>query len=1470
MSTIFDEFIPLDRTFHELAVDETGDDDAELRRLFGKSDALCWPDLLAEPRVVLLSEAGSGKTEEIRNIARQLRKEGRAAFFLRIEHVVDDFEACFEEGSLEEFGVWIVSGEEGWLLLDSVDEARLRDPKDFERAIRRLGVRIKPNVQNAHILISGRTTAWRPKTDLLLCHAAFPYIEPDKAADEDSAGSASENVEVVGAQKKNKPYGPFKVVALDDLHGEQVDRFAIAKGVTDIRAFRSALDRAEAWSFTTRPLDLAETAEFWNQYQRIGSRLELMRSSIAKRLEERDQDRSDARPITTARARTGARLVAAAATLTQESAIRVPDGSANAKGISIKDVLTDWNDQDCATLLSRPIFDEGIYGTVRFHHRSVREYLTAEWLHGLIVDEGSRRRIESLFFRTQYGIEVIVPTMRPILPWLAILDERILARVVRLAPEVLFEGGDPSQLPLETRRSILRQTCEQLAQPAHGRSATDYGAVQRFTNPDLTEDIRALLAQYKDDDDIVWFLLRMVWQGELKGLAGESRAFALLSRSRFTRIAALRALSVVGSPEDRAAVRLAFVDEDQPLRRDWLAEMLPDLPNDSAAITWLLTALERAGKKKRFEVDSLSDAIARYIAEVPIDLLGVLMTGFRDLLKRPPVVERRLCEISVHYGWLAKPAGEAIVRLIEARQAAALEGPTLSILRMLPIAQEYGDRSFTEIRGNLPKLVSGWPELNHALFWLSVAEARAEQDEGKRLIDYWHVMIFGAYWAFAAEAFDRICSDIQTRPLLDDRLVALTLAFAIYRENGRPAPWRNRLKRLVEHEPELDSTLKSLLHPPAGGRAGWRRQQARWKRRDARAAEREARQLEVSKQRLAERLALIRDAGKPGVINSEQYYLHQQLRDASDSSDKWTDANWRSLIPTFGQPIAEAFRDGAVGFWRKHEAKLRVEGAEANSTPFSAIFGLTGLAIEAKEGPDWLKTLTPLDAERATRFALHELNGFPNWLPALYEAFPAEVSGIIMRAIGHELATETSEGDSHYVLYDVSWHGQWLWDRVAPQLLTQLRAKRKSPGNLGYLLTIVQGSSMADAMIARLAAQKAKTTKNLTFAPKWFAVWAGVDPAAAIPALAARLAETKDPADQTALAIRFITHLVGGRREGGSARQGYRTVGHMTALYLLMHKYIREKEDIERAGKGVYSPGPRDDAQDARNALFSFIRETPGKEAYLALLDIARAHPEESSRPWMAYHAKSKAALDANVAPWTPAQVRDFNDQLVRTPANHRDLWYLAVDRLNDLRNDLEEGDASVASILQAVDQETEIRKFIGGWCRDRSAGRYNLPQEEELADAKRPDLRFLGAGFDGPVPVELKLADKWTGPHLFERLETQLCGDYLRDIRSSRGIFGLVYLGTKSYWELPNGKRAESFGALVEALQTHWTQISNQFPGVEDIAVIGIDLTKRGVDAASAKRKKAASMKARKKSVAKSPAPASASPPARKSRRRG
>jgi len=145
------DFIQLNRTFHPLS-DKAASDDTDIRQLIGIGKPLGWSDLLKIRRVVILSEAGSGKTAELRHIAQELRKEGRFAFFIRLEHLGEDFESAFEEGSHDEFRAWLNSLDEAWLLLDSIDEARLRDPRDFAKAIRILGHRLGAAKQRERML----------------------------------------------------------------------------------------------------------------------------------------------------------------------------------------------------------------------------------------------------------------------------------------------------------------------------------------------------------------------------------------------------------------------------------------------------------------------------------------------------------------------------------------------------------------------------------------------------------------------------------------------------------------------------------------------------------------------------------------------------------------------------------------------------------------------------------------------------------------------------------------------------------------------------------------------------------------------------------------------------------------------------------------------------------------------------------------------------------------------------------------------------------------------------------------------------------------------------------------------------------------------------------------------------------------------------------------------------------------------
>lgn len=1428
-------FIELDRTFHELSESNEGDANGS-NFFFAGGDSLGWSDLLLEYRIVILSEAGSGKTEEIRNIAQRLRREGKLAFFMRLEHITQDFESSFEEGSYEEFEAWKASDGEAWLLLDSVDEARLRNPSDFELAIRKVERHVIAAKQRIHILITGRTSAWRPKTDLALCEKHLSYLRPaasTRGVDEDHATRGNYQL---SKRLDNADTAAFRVVALNDLTSSQVEIFAKVRGVTGIQAFLDAIERADAWLFTTRPLDLEELVDFWRDYGRIGTRLELMQNSIEQRLRERDEDRAEARPLSIEKARQGAMLVAAASTLAHEQNIQVPDGSHSSKGLRVKTLLTDWNDIECSTLLARPVFDEAIYGTVRFHHRSVREYLTAEWFASLLNRQTSRRSIENLFFREQYGLEVVVPAMRPILPWLVIFDEKIRNRVCRIAPEILFEGGDPSRLPLETRQKLLRDVCEQLATGVSTRSVQDRAAIQRFANVDLTGDIRELINKFQRDDDLLWFLLRMVWQGEISELLPEVKQIAsVTSLGCYARKAAFRVISTIGSPDEQAELRCAFLNESGELNRDLLAALLEGTKPSQEVVEWLFKCLRKTETKERFSADHLRHDLCGFVVRADISLLPLIIANGNILLEETPVVERRHCEISTKYSWLITPIALAVERLVKAREPSALEQDCLSILRKIPILKQYDPSEFTGTKLELRSLVHEWPELNFGLFWHLAAEERAwlNDEKGGRLTDWWGVGLWNSYVSFSTTDFEHVVSDIRDRSYVDDRLIALSLAFKLYVDAGRPAKARATMKSAVGDDPELNECLSKLMHPPKvpAEAKKWKRLESGWKLKAQRRRQKEERDRENWRVHLSNNLDALRDPClKPSnAVSQAQYYLHNKMYDGINISTDRSDSNWLILGEEFGQDVARAFRDGVVAYWRRNTPRMLSEGAETNTTEFSTIFGLTGIAIEANEVERWPDTLSESEAELAFRYAMHELNGFPPWLPRLFQKFPKQICKMALAEITYELGIEDASKDSFYLLHDVSWSGDWLWDSIASSILEIISVREpKSLRNLGYMLNVIQGSCLADADISQLASQKVKDLETPDRCAHWFAVWTGVDPASAIPALEAYLGSLVNQI-RISVAMVYVTQLLGGRRTGSSrVREAYRTPMHLKHLYLLMHRYIRRNEDIERANRGVYSPGLRDDAQDARDRLFGLLKEIPGKEAFLAMQEIAAAHPDESSRPWFKLHARSKAEADADNAPWSSTQVREFYDAQECTPTSHRDLFNLAVMRMNDLKDDLEKGDSSIASILKIISDEIEIRKFIGNWCRNCASGRYAIPQEEELADAKRPDFRWHGVGFDAPVPMELKLADNWSGPALFERLKVQLCNDYLRDIRSGRGIFVLVYRGEKKTWELPLSGIQVSFDGLVLALQEYWARISVDYPGVDEISVIGIDLTER------------------------------------------
>lgn len=1488
-------FIELGRTFHQSDATNAKSDEADLTQYFGPPGQLTWSDLLALPRVVLLSGGGSGKTMEIRERARQLNEGGKPAFFLRIENVLVDFAGAFDKaaGNHEQFLAWVASGEEGWVFLDSVDEARLRYSRDFELAIIFVGRALAPILARAHVVVTGREAAWRAWTDRELIREHLPYESETPAVPQDveqlsaaaEAASLREDQELADIDLGNdvfevdrediegdaavvqKPLADQKqtatpdsnvvlIVGFDRLNQRQVATFAGAMGVTDVPGFLKAVDRKQAQSETARPLDLEGLVDYWKEHGSIGSRLELIEATIARRLTEVNPDRAEATNLTKDELRQGARILATANSLMQTPEIRLHDAPATLRGAEPSDLLS-WPERDIRTLLMRPLYAASQFGAVRFFVQQAREFLTAEWLRSRLDDHASRRRIEALCFREQYGREVVVPSMRGVLPWLALHDNDVLARIRHVAPEVMFEGGDPSRLPLDMRRNLLSQACAGLAGNPGRSSLNDFQTVQRFADKDLAGHIRELLATYRHDQEVTYFLMRMVWQGEIVGALEEAKEVASSASDFDVRLIALRAVGVLGSESDLDAVRNALFANGAHPDREWVAEAIASLPRDRSGLVWLQRACKGAKPGQRYSIDPLPDAVETYVADAPSVLIPEIVAGLQALVA-PDTDPDNDDDDRGHqpFDWLLGAAIGALERLVTAQDAAVFLAPAMALLLRIPSIVQLGDTENRKDSIRLAGRVGDWEELSRTLFWADVETTRSRRlkKTGEAVRSVWELGIFGHYWRLTADDAAYLEEQISARSLIDDRLVALSAAFTVLRDSGGPPSWRQRLRRRVKGVSELEAALEDLLGPLSEKARKWRREEARRKKRSERQAAQRDSHREKWREHLQANLESLRTPFPGGGVRKNQYYLLDRMRESDKRSSRWTEGNWRSLIPEFGIDVATAFQEGAITFWRTNKPMLWFEGAQPNSTPATTLFGLAGVLIESRSTQHWAASLTQGDAELAARYAVHELNGFPSWLPRLFRVHGGVVVNVMLAEIDHELSTATaSNSPSTHVLSDVSSVGRWMWPTLAPELIKRLSPLPQSAAHLRQILTIVSGSAIAGAEIAALAKVYAPAASD-ELAAMWFAVWIGVEPELALPALSKHLAGLGDKNRQVNVAMHCLVALTGGRRERWVARNDYRTVPHLTTLFLFMHQYIAEDEDIERAGKGVYSPGLRDDAQHARDALLASLRDTPGEEAYQALQRIAREHPSKRGRDWAARLAHERATADADRPGWTSAQVRQFQEVLELTPASAEELYDLAVDRLLDYKHFLEHGETSHAEVLLAP-KETAVRNMVANWCKERGLGRYLIAQEEEFADSKRTDFRFRSVAFDNPVPVELKLSNLWSGPELIERLENQLCNDYLRDERSRRGIFLLMHQGKKRYWDLPDGSRANSVAQLADALQSHWEKSKNDFPLVQAVRVVGIDLTLRSKPMGrSAKKKtdKAASSKVAAKRPAK------------------
>ena len=1372
--------------------------------------------------------------------ARHLEEMGHTAFFIRIEDIEDGFETAFEVGSKDAFDEWVNSSEEAWFFLDSIDEARLAHPRAFARAILRFANRTKSAQHRARIFISSRPYAWRPWSDRDLIERNLPFKKPagDRTRESEGRQEGSE------AGESADQDGALRVYVLDPLNEDDIRKFAEHRRAPQIDKLIIELRRANLMPLAARPFDLEGILSKWKADQSLDGRHELLQHNIELRLKEINPDRTQRRPISPERARRGARLLAAAVILTGEPGIRVPDPSNSASGIDAETVLRDWDETDVQALLERGLFNDVLYGIVRFRHREVRELLAAEWFVHQLKDGISRRETESLFFREQYGHAVITPRLRPVLPWLILFDPEIRRKALEISPEIAVEGGDAARLPFAERQALLHDIVQRISGDADDGSARDIAAIARIAQPDLTDDALHLINDHRDNDEAIYFLGRLVWQGEMTACVPILSGIAVdPTRGIYARIAATRAVMTCGDQQQKRELQEQLTAASEALPRRLLAEVVVHPAPDMASVNFLLAAFEKLETCNPLDVTGLRPSLLDFIDRLPVQdakhasrPLVALVAGLHEFLGREPHIEKRECPISEEFAWLLGSATHAVQRLVAARSDAALRPDALSVMLKPPVAQLWQVKDFHESKHGLSELVPAWTELNDALFWRSVEEARRRLDvkRSERLIDVLQVQHVEHYWRFATERFGDILGFIEKRDLVDDKLVALSLAYRLFVQADRPDGWRNQLELAVKENSALTERLYALSNPERSQNLiEWEEEESR--RRENRKKEKEERNRNRAKWvkclRATPEFVRHPPGSKPGDFSRDQYLLLREIERVDPGTSRSHCADWHALVPEFGKDVAQAFRDAAIAHWRIFTPGLRSEGHDTSSIPCSLNFAMAGLDIEAGEVDGFPSNLGEGDVRHALRYIVWGFNGFPRWLESMHRAHRDIVLNAVWSELRWELQHSGPEKPQHYILHDLVYHAPWMHETLVPSMLAWMKRNEiLNDDAFGHCINILQSGDPGGEAILELARSKIAGSPPVGQLAAWHALCIDLDAEQGIPAAEKWLSSLQAEGASKAAQL-LITKLMGSMRHSntGDGRRGFRNANDLKALYILMLRHIRTQDDINRANTGAYSPGLRDEAQACRSALLKLLCEIPGKESYLALNELARSHPNARYRPWMKKLAFKHAEQDADLAPWTEQQVRDHDQLQVKTPRTHRELYDLTVCRLSDLKDWIERGNDSPYTTWRRVPEETEMRNLIAGALNARSSGRYTCAQENEFPNRQRPDILIQSPQVDSPVPIELKLLDKgWSGPELTERLRNQLAGDYLREVTAGCGVFLLIWQGCSKQrnWEV-DGKSVP-LQDLPLALHEHWESVSDTFAGVASIKVILIDLTVR------------------------------------------
>lgn len=1394
-----------------------------------------WEELLKSRRILIVSEAGAGKTYECESKARELFARGEASFFLSLESVASaGVVATLFGDDLKRFTDWLASSSQiAYFFLDSIDELQLVH-RSFRDALRRFAHDIRGAL--------GRTTVVVTARPVPIDRQAFKEILPVPEPVRESI-SQDEFIRIAmdGPSKSNDDAPPTsREVELLPLTGPQIVEFARSRGIENPDAMLAAIDAKHAREFARKPQDLIELCDDWRGHGMIRAHFDQIQNHVRARLAARP-DRREKADLSAEKARVGAQRLALAVILSRRLTIRYSAGSDGdeiaAAPIDPRALLSDYGANQVLALLERPIFVEGGYGRVRFHHRSVMEFLAACQIHelieaGLLAQSAACRM---LFGLTGAKQTVLKPSMRPIAGWLGLLRSDMFERVVKVEPDVLLTQGDPESLTDHQRERALLGFVERYGRGQWRGLEVPNLQVARLAQLALTATVLSAWSKGVEAPEVRELLLRLVSTGRLQGcaelVASVAADTSCSDPERFEALIALAALRDARlGPMVDAIVTLASGWSERLAR--WVGTMMyPEHVTEAQLVQLLARVRSDSGRSVDY-----ADSVARVIqkAELCQDRLEALLPDVLVLAR----------------GGLQALDEEFLDRVGRLKMSSILRSLCVRLLELGSVSNLLIDASVLAMRSADASsgLRKGNTELRSLLDALPVPWRRrvfeadlacVESLGGDRTARYRLVRI--VYEGALNYTMDRdgqwvLAALSEVGASAERRAVLLHLAAHLYATAGSADDGVDSLGNAVSDSDSLKDELKSIVEASKPN-AEFLKMQEEQRKRQERQAKKHSDERDAWLQfwrEVADQPAL---ALGPGRMNNTIWNLWLVMHkvDHAGGEGRWDRAFLRAH---FGGEVTDKLRRALMTYWRGMHPTIRCERRFGEEGTYLVVWtiGLMGIYAEA-EDPLWATKLSREDAALAARYSLLEINGLPDWLGSLAKAYPAEVETVIGADLFDELLDSGGNSGWHSMVLQSLRYGTpdvallflprlvgWLaWSGSALMHLPYSPSNEQKLSQVVRVLLAHAGSGITSPL-EELAVARVQTAGTGPYLLFWLPVLFALAPKRAVEMVLPILATL--PIEREGPAVRIIGCLFNERTDNGPT-DWVATLAPADLLRLTLesHRHVRSEEDLVH--DTVYTQGPRDFAENGRRYLFDALMKTSGPEALSAKLALAADPLFERLRDRIAALAQERLAAELDASAWMPAEIATLLTGKELSPKTATDMAQLLVDRLDDLQ-ELMLRDTGPRAAWAKVDDENTLRPAIAHVLEVTSKGAYTVDQEAVTADGKETDIRLRAvSGYQ--ATIELKVGEKGrSARELCDTIEVQLVKKYMAHREARTGCLIVTVSDPERRWQHPDtGARIDRF-ELQALLQSRADAEQRQLGGEARVLARILDLVPR------------------------------------------